>query len=111
MEASATAAGYELMTKAGSFRAKGMNIGQTLQALPLVPREIMITEMYIKSIRIHQQAVFGMCVQMFKHADEELIRNFYRLISHDFDFADIEKAFRFCVTDKTYCKVMVKVTG
>jgi threonine dehydrogenase-like Zn-dependent dehydrogenase len=110
LEASATAAGYELMVKAGSFRAKGMNIGQTLKPMPLVPREIMITEMYIKAIRIHQPYVFGKTVEMFKNADERLRRDLYRLISHDFDFPDLKDAFDFCVRDTAHCKVMVKVT-
>lgn len=109
MEATASASGYELMTKVGSFCAKGMNIGVSRKPVPLIPREIMVNEMYIKSIRIHQQSVFGITVELFAQADEAFCGSLYQLISHDYDFEHINDAFSFCVNDKSRCKVMIKV--
>ena len=107
LEASASAAGYTLMTKVGSYRAKGMNIGVTEHALPLVPREIMNNEMYIKSIRVHQQSVFALTVDIFNSMDKAFREDLLKLISHDFPFSQLPAVFDFCDKDRSTCKVMI----
>ena len=109
MEATATESGFSLMPKIASFRAKGMSIGVSHSPVPLIPREIMKNEMYIKTTRVHQQSVFGMTVELFTKADEAFLSSMSSLITHDYDFEHINDAFLFCVNDKSYCKVMVKV--
>ena len=106
-EASASAAGYSLMTKVGAYRSKGMNIGVTEKALPLVPREIMNNEMSIGAIRVHQQSAFGMTVDIFNSLDQPFREKLCQLISHDFSFQDLPSAFDFCLHDKSTCKVMI----
>lgn len=110
-EASGSAGGYELMTKVGSWRAKGMNIGMSFKPVPLVTREIMVTEMRIKAVRIHQQSVYGMTANMFAHLTDRDRECLYALITNDYDMDHLNEAFDFCVNDRTYCKVMVKVNG
>lgn len=107
-EASASAAGYAMMTKVGSYRSKGMNIGVTEKPLPLVPREIMNNEMSISSIRVHQQSAFGLTVDIFNSMDPAFREILLKLISHDFLFADLPAVFEFCTRDKSTCKVMVR---
>ena len=109
LEASASKAGYELMTKVGSFRAKAINIGQTRETMPLIPWDLMKTEMRLKAIRIHPQAVFGLVVEMFKNADKSFTDTLYKLISHDYSFDRLQEAFDVCAIDRSHCKVMVKV--
>lgn len=111
MEASASKSGYELMTKIGSFRSKAMNIGQTTEPLPIIPREIMVNEMTLKAIRIHHQSTFGLVVEMFNNGNKGFIDTLYKLISHDYEFDQLQEAFEFCSNDRTYCKVMIEVTG
>ncbi len=108
LEASASRAGYELMTKVGSFRAKGMNIGVTEKPLPLVPREIMNNEMYIKSIRVHQQSVFAMTVDIFNSMDNAFRDSLLQLISHDFPFSQLPDVFELMDRDRSTCKVMIR---
>lgn len=110
-EASGTPAGYELLTKAGSYRAKGVNIGMNFKPSPLITRDIMVTEMRIQAIRIHQQSVFGLTANMFAHLSEQAKQSLYTLISDDYDFEHLKDAFEFCVNDRSYCKVMVKISG
>ena len=108
-EATGHPSGYELMTKAGSYRAKGMNIGQNWSPSPLITRDLLEREMRIKSIRIHQQYVFGLTAGMFATLNERDKKNLYDLITNDYDFDHLKEALDFCVNDRTYCKVMVKV--
>lgn len=108
LEASASRAGYELMTKVGAYRAKGMNIGVTEKPLPLVPREIMNNEMYIKSIRVHQQSVFAMTVDIFNSMDDAFRDSLLQLISHDYPFSQLPDVFGRMDTDRSTCKVMIR---
>lgn len=108
-EASGHPSGYELLTKAGAYRAKGLNIGQNWEPSPLITRDIMEREMRIKAIRIHQQSVFGMTVNLFATLSDRDKKDLYELITHDYDFDHLKEALDFCVNDRTYCKVMVKV--
>ena len=88
-----------------------MNIGQNWNPAPLITRDIMERELQLKAIRIHQQSVFGLTANMFANLKESDRADLYSLISHDFDFDHINDAFEFCVEDRSYCKVMVKVGG
>jgi len=108
-EASGAPAGYELLTKAGSYRGKGVNIGMNFKPSPLITRDIMVTEMRIKAIRIHQQSVFGLTTNMFAHLSETDKQSLYALITDDYDFDHLKEALEYCVNDRSYCKVMVKV--
>lgn len=110
-EATGHPSGYELLTKAGSFRAKGLNIGQNWDPAPLVTRDLNAREMRIKAIRIHQQSVFNTTADMFAALSPEELSSLYRLITHDFDLDHLPEAFDFCVHDSSYCKVMVKVNA
>ena len=108
-EATGHPSGYELLTKAGSYRAKGLNIGQNWGPSPLITRDIMEREMRIKAIRIHQQSVFNLTAALLGSLGEDDRKDLYSLITHDYDFDHLKEALDFCANDKTYCKVMVKV--
>ncbi len=108
-EATGHPSGYELLTKAGSYRAKGLNIGQNWGPSPLITRDIMEREMRIKAIRIHQQSVFNLTAAMFASLREDVKNDMYSLITHDYDFDHLKEALDFAANDKTYCKIMVKV--
>ena len=108
-EATGHPSGYELLTKAGSYRAKGLNIGQNWGPSPLITRDIMEREMRIKAIRIHQQSVFGLTAALFASLREDVKKDLYSLITDDYDFDHLKEALDFAANDRTYCKIMVKV--
>ena len=108
-EATGHPSGYELLTKAGSYRAKGLNIGQNWGPSPLITRDIMEREMRIKAIRIHQQSVFGLTASILTSLDKHTKAALLSLITNDYDFHHLADAFDFAANDKTYCKIMVKV--
>jgi len=100
-------ADWPLGVASGKYDAAISNIGVTEQPLPLVPREIMNNEMYIKSIRVHQQAVFALTVDIFNSMDEAFKASLLTLISHDFPFSRLPEVFDFMDKDRTACKVMI----
>lgn len=108
-EASGSAKGYELFTKAGTFRVKGVNIGMNFNPSPLVTRDIMVSEMKIQAIRNHPQSVFERVVNIFNNLKENDRRDLYKLITNEYDFSESCDALDFCVKERKYCKVMIKV--
>lgn len=98
----------ELLTKVGAVRANIMMVAYSAEPRPIDTWNLMRREINMSSIRVHSQQAYEAAVKMLQY-DEILRGQAARMITRDFDFSEIQKAFDCCLDGTANCKIMIKI--
>jgi len=106
-EVTATDEGFKLMTEAVRRGGIIVEIGLSLQMVPIRARAFTTKEIQVRGIRIHSQVAFEEALYMIQsgQADEYL----EKFITHIFDLKDIKEAYNFQLNNLDHFKILLKV--
>lgn len=105
-ETSASIPGFKMVTALGRVRAHAVIIGITKEPAPLDTWKMMHEEMRLTTIRVHQQYAYAAALELVKSGS--LDRELMAMITDEFELADAQKAFEFCLNDTKHIKVLIK---
>jgi (R,R)-butanediol dehydrogenase/meso-butanediol dehydrogenase/diacetyl reductase len=106
-EVTATDMGFKLMTEAVKRGGIIVEIGLSLQMIPIRARAFTTKEIQVRGIRIHSQLAFEEALNIIQsgQADEYL----EKFITHIFDLKDMKKAYDFQLNSLNHFKILLKV--
>ena len=106
-EVSGVQAGADLMTKAAKTGGTIMMVGIPVKSYIVDTGAVTLKELKMEGVRIHAQINFAAAVEVIKNNvfNEKL----KRLITNEFNIADIKEAMEFSIKDKDHFKVLLKM--
>ncbi|MCH1981460.1 alcohol dehydrogenase catalytic domain-containing protein [Ruminococcus sp. OA3] len=107
-ETSGVPVSTELLTKVGAVRGSAVMVAYAKEPRPIDTWNLMRKEIQISSIRVHTQPAYEAAVRMIL-SDEKLSGQLLHMITGEFAFAEIQKAFTECVNGQEHCKIIVKM--
>jgi threonine dehydrogenase-like Zn-dependent dehydrogenase len=108
-ETSGAKACSEMITKVGAFGGRGVIVALSGEAQPIDTWSMMRKEMDLAHMRVHTRDAYDAAVETM--LDGPFAETMARLITHDFDFGEVQRAFGVCAANRElYCKIMVKIS-